>query len=300
MNPTTRHQLRRSLDTLEAREVPAFLSSGWALYAAPAPPRAPAPAPVAVVSAPAPASPARAEYSPLVVNDIGNRMVSFLESRLGQRVGGGECAQLAVEALRASGARFAWLTGATTDYAWGAKLTGVLGKPTGAVYGVPSARFQPGDVIQLTNARFRDGSWAPKDTVIVAAVDGAGRVTAVYRQNFNGVRAVTKQAFDLGGLVSGYAKVYRPLARVDLPGRFQFTIVNNTGGPVSVVERAGAAWASYTLGKANTLSSYQHRTWTTYGGAKPTVTVAGKSIAVDHVGAYEIYNSGTGVAVRRL
>src|SRR5215203_595960 len=105
MHPKTRHQLRRTLDTLEAREVPAFLSSDWATYVAPAPAPATVPAPVAVVSQPATQLTAKGEYSALSVSDINTRVVSYLESRLGQRVGGGECAHLAVEALRASGAR---------------------------------------------------------------------------------------------------------------------------------------------------------------------------------------------------
>ena len=300
MHSKIRNQLRRSLDTLEAREVPAFLSSDWAAYVAPAPTPAPAPAPVAVVSQPATQLTAKAEYSPLVVSANGSQIVAYLEARMGQRVGGGECAHLAVEALRAAGARFAWLTGATTDYAWGTKLTGIVGTANGGLYRVPSARFAPGDVIQFTNAVFRDGTRFPHHTAIVAGVDGNGRVTSVYQQNFGGNRTVTRNALDLNQLVGGWVKVYRPLARVDLAGRYQFTIVNNTGGPVSVVERAGAYWSSYALGKANQANSYQLRTWTTYGGVKPTITVAGKTVAVDHAGAYEVYNSGGGVAIRKI
>jgi hypothetical protein len=310
MNPKTRHKLRRTLDTLEVREVPAFLSSDWAMYVAPAP--APTPRPVAAavsapvapvaaaVSAPAPVMTAKAEYSPLVVSANGSQIVAYLQARLGQRVGGGECAHLAVEALRAAGARFAWLSGATTDYAWGAKLTGVVGTANGGLYRVPSARFQPGDVIQFTNARFRDGSRFPHHTAVVAAVDGNGRVTSVYQQNFGGNRTVTRNGLDLNQLIGGYVKVYRPLARVDLAGRSQFTIVNNTGAAVGVVERAGSAWASYTLGKANQANSYQIRTWTTYGGVKPTIRVAGQTIAVEHGAAYEVYHTGSGVSIRKI
>ena len=84
-----------------------------------------------------------------------------MAAHLGQRVGGGECAHLAVEALRASGGRFGGMTAPPLDYAWGTLLTRVTGYPNRAVYSVPAARFQPGDVIQFTNAHFRDGTWAP-------------------------------------------------------------------------------------------------------------------------------------------
>jgi hypothetical protein len=298
MHAKTRHRLRPGLDALEARDVPTFwLSSSWMTLVSPTP-TAP---PTAVVSPITPTSikPPTA-VAPHPLSSIGDQVVSYVQAHLGQRVGGGECAHLAVEALRASGAKFAWPTSATTDYAWGTKLTTIWGKASGAVYGVPSARFQPGDVIQFTNARFRDGTWASHHTAIVAAVDSNGHVTAIYQQNFNGNRAVTKNGLDLSQLASGYVKVYRPQARPYVAHRYQFTVVNNTGAAVTVVERAGTAWASYRLAKANTAASYQIRAWTTYGGAKPTIVVAGHAIAVDDVGAYEVYNSGSEVGVRKL
>jgi hypothetical protein len=289
MHPQTRHRLRPTLDSLEARDVPAnlWLSSAWAAYAAPAP------QPVAYASA------GVTSALSLTGQTVNDRIVSYLASHLGQRVGGGECAHLAVEALRASGARFGWLTSTTLDYAWGTLLTRVTGYATGAVYGVPTATFRPGDVIQYTNAHFRDGTWATHHTAIVAAVDGNGRVTAVYQQNFNGVRGVTQQSLDLSQLVSGYVKVYRPLARTAVAGRYQFTVVNNTGGSAGVVERAGVS-SSYTLTGANTAGSYGIRTWTTYGGVRPTIVVAGHAIAATDGAAYEVYNTGSGVGIRQI
>ena len=147
---------------------------------------------------------------------------------------------------------------------------------------------------------FRDGSRFPQHTAIVASVDGNGRVTSVYQQNFNRVRAVTRQSLELSQLIGGSVKVYRPQARAPVAGRFQFTIVNNTASPVSVVERAGTWWSSYSLSKANTMWSYQIREWTTYGGITPTISVGGKSIAVEHGSAFEIVSNGTGLSIRRL
>jgi hypothetical protein len=134
----------------------------------------------------------------------------------------------------------------------------------------------------------------------VAAVDWAGRVTAVYQQNFNGVRAVTRQPLDLSQLMAGSVKVYRPLPRTAVGGRFQFTVVNNTGVSVPVTEQAGTGASSYWLSRANTWSSYQHRTWTTTG-IRPTITVAGQTVAVSDMAAYEIYPGAGGVpSIRRI
>jgi hypothetical protein len=54
------------------------------------------------------------------------------------------------------------------------------------------------------------------------------------------------------------------------------------------------------LSKADTAASYQARTWWTNGGVTPTITVAGHSITVTDGAVYEIYNSGSGIAIRRI
>ena len=182
---------------------------------------------------------------------------------------------------------------------WSFLASAVRARPAGGLYRVPSAQFQPGDVIQFKSTVFRDGIRFPQHTAIVASVDGNGHVTSIYQQNFNCVRAVTRQSLDLSQLVGGSVKLYRPQARVSVAGRFQFTIVNNTAAPVRVVERAGPWSSSYSLSKANTMWSYQIRGWTTYGGITPTINVGGKSISVENGSAYEIVNNGTGLAIRR-
>jgi hypothetical protein len=295
MHAANRHPLSLFLDSLEARDLPtAWLSSSWSAVITPVPALA-----VGVVSAatPKPSITVGRHDGPV---DVNSQVVSYLAARVGQRVGGGACAHLAVEALRASGGKFAWLSGGTLDYAWGTLLTRVTGYPKQVVYSVPSAQFKPGDVIQFTNARFRDGTFLAHHTAIVAAVDGAGRVTAVYQQNFTGQRMVTRNALDLSLLTAGYARVFRPQARTPLAGHYGFTVVNNTGAAVTVVERAGTAWSSYTLYRANTGGSFRISGWTTWGGAHPTITVAGHTFTVDDAAGYEIYNSGGGIAIRKL
>src|SRR5690606_2477589 len=116
---------------------------------------------------------------------IGELMVAFLKANEGKRIGGGECAHLATEALRVSGANFTRKnSNSATDYIWSDHLVSkVEGTDRGPVYSDPSARFLPGDVVQFVEARFRGGSVVPHHTAVVAEVDGKGRITQVYEQN---------------------------------------------------------------------------------------------------------------------
>src|SRR5687768_10005145 len=52
---------------------------------------------------------------------INEKVAAYLDAHLGQRVGGGECAHAATEALRAAGARFIRPADAPKpgDYVWG-------------------------------------------------------------------------------------------------------------------------------------------------------------------------------------
>jgi hypothetical protein len=298
MNRHVRNRLRPALDTLEARDVPAVWTVGGLNTLL-----TPSPAPAPVTQTPPVTYVAAAMTSPVTSSTtqaLENGVAAFAAAHMGQRVGGGECVHLATEALRAAGARFAWLGGTTTDYAWGGLVNQVTGYSRGAVSSNAAAPLRPGDIIQYSGAVFRDGTRAWHHTAIVASVDGAGHVTAVYQQNFNGARAVTWQPLDLSQLVAGTVKVYRPLPRTATATRFQFTLVNNTGTSVAVTERAGTGVSSYWLSRTNTTWSYQIRTWVTTG-ARPTIVVAGKTIAVDDMAAYEIYTGPGGVpAIRKL
>src|SRR5262249_44727654 len=112
---------------------------------------------------------------------LGQKMANFLQSRLGTRVGGGECAHLAMEALRAAGADFTRTQPAgPSDYVW--TSNGAARLTNGSQ--VAGKRFQVGDIIQYENARFSAGGVRslPHHTQVVAAVDAAGRITRVYEE----------------------------------------------------------------------------------------------------------------------
>lgn len=121
------------------------------------------------------------------MSQISQSVLQFASSRMGTRVGQGECFDLADQALRGAGAKSAADYGEVTanaDYVWGTS--------------VELAQVEAGDVIQFRDYRMRvtirttwpDGSdeeefseqTRPHHTAIVASVDGGGRLT-MYEQN---------------------------------------------------------------------------------------------------------------------
>ena len=104
-----------------------------------------------------------------------------------------------------------------------------------------------------------------------------------------------------GSAPPGSVNVYRPAARAAAAGVFRFSVVNSTTAPAWVTERAGAGASTYALSKADTTASYQARWWTTYGGVRPVLTVAGRSVVIEDGAGYEIYRTAAGaVAIRKL
>ena len=118
---------------------------------------------------------------------IADRILGFARRQHGNRVGKGECFDLADSALSTAGAKSASDYGTVThdaDYVWGSSVS--------------LADLQAGDVIQMRGYRFDrevevnnpDGSGStdtdfgerPHHTVIVESVDGNGAVT-VLEQN---------------------------------------------------------------------------------------------------------------------
>jgi hypothetical protein len=120
--------------------------------------------------------------SPPGVN-IGAQIVTFAQSKAGQRVGDGECFALADQALKKAGAKSAADFGTITDeadYKWGMQVS--------------LNDVQPGDIVQFRDFEIarredrEDGSFVerteerPHHTAIVTSVDGNGLLT-VMEQN---------------------------------------------------------------------------------------------------------------------
>ena len=194
-------------------------------------------------------------------------VAEYCQAMSGKRVGGGECAHLAVEALRAAGFRFAWPgLSPNGDYAWGALVA--TASPSSPLIGL-----RPGDVLQYRNAVGAFGSTA-QHTAIVATVDSIGRPLSVYEQNWNGERVVRRHAVDLS-LTSGRVAAYRPIPFTIISAVWKWTVTNETDRPVTVTEQ-GSGWvARYTLGPAGSPDSFTIRhAW----GSRPWLWANGTAV----------------------
>jgi plastocyanin len=167
----------------------------------------------------------------------GPQVVAYAQTHFGERVGSGECFDLADQALRASGDKSAADFGTVTpnaNYVWGTAQQ--LGQ------------ILPGDIVQFASYKMKihtattstDGSSStddveqerPHHTAVVETVGANGEVT-VLEQNVEGDRTVlrntlrfsaaTSSSVSLQGsvsttttvtvTVSGTLKFYRPVAR---------------------------------------------------------------------------------------
>jgi hypothetical protein len=225
-------------------------------------------------------------------------VVAFCQRHLDKKVGSGECAHLANEALRVAGADFIPAKFGDKpnpgDFVWGTLVKRLSWEDSEVVDSNPRAQCLPGDVVQFRNATFKPGRSAPHHTAIVAAVDDRGRPTATFEQNAANKRYVTKETIDFSKLTGGWVRIYRPSKpKRDPRMPTEFALLNRTDKE-----------ASYKFGgQQHTISEYDtvmgYKTWR-FGGA--AVLVVGRSaIRPAHRKAYEIVEGKNGqVALREV
>jgi len=153
-------------------------------------------------------------------NDLSDRVLAFCKAQMGRRVGKGECAHLAVEALQVAGAGGRQADAPFRgDYVWG-ELTAFIRVSPGGVAGTEAlGSIHPGDVVQLRDAKFagqrpRGGTYtqtATHHTVIVERVDAAANVLHILHQNWSGNRFVVRGDYKISDLKQGWLRVYRPV-----------------------------------------------------------------------------------------
>ncbi len=252
---------------------------------------------------------ASASYSE--AQTLNQKIVTFLNGKVGTRIGGGECAHVATEALRVAGAEFISTDlGADSpsagDYVWGTLIKTVSVTSGVRTDSAPTALIQPGDIIQYRGTQFVYPTYsttATQHTSIVSLVNAAGAPIEVFQQNFGSVRSVTKAPIDLTKLTLGWVRIYRPKALVVRTGQFKISVVNNVTTTQSATIKVGTSTIStFSSGLANTMSSFSTRWFTTTSTTVPTLVLPnGQSVAIVKGGGYEIY-SGTGgvVMVRKL
>jgi hypothetical protein len=290
---------QNDLSTLEAQQStppsqpqpipPAPVPPATATPPAPAPqPKPPAPVPPSTVTPPAP----QAELPA-----INSAILQYCNAQIGQRVGSGECSDLATEALRVAGASFD-----APNNVWGTPVTEITnGKVT------LRGSIQAGDIIQ-----FSDPSTGGQHTAIVDTVDPAtGLPSLIYEQNVahpnpnnpNGAWLTTNmrqvylnpRAYQFGtgtGHYQGTITIYQPIARTAIPGRTEFTIVNNTNKAITIQGTGGA----FSLTADNTSGSFETR-WVSTGG---TVTINHTVFKLQDGKGYEIVNGLNGPVLEEL
>jgi hypothetical protein len=98
---------------------------------------------------------------------LGNRVVAFCRAHLGQKVGNGECAGLAYQALKSAGAapRGGPDYPGKGDYVWGRQVVLVESSPSGPKLTGAFSQIQPGDIMQYRDVRF-DGSMPSSHGVV--------------------------------------------------------------------------------------------------------------------------------------
>jgi hypothetical protein len=267
-------------ECLEGRAVPAFFGLPT-IHLPTLPPVVVAPAPQAA--------------------NLNQQILNFCQSHLHSKVGGGECAHLANEALRVAGADF---TGTDPnhngDYVWGTLITTMShGKASS------TARCQPGDIIQFQNVTFANGWTASQHTAIVAAVDSLGRPTQVFEQNIGvngkgpGVHDRTDRldtfAINPNTIMSGTIHIYRAVARHDSPGKVQFSVVNDTHQAQTVsIYFNGVRQSTMSLDTFNTLNSYK---WGSVSGrGNWSIGINGTRVALTNAAGYEVFTAPNGQA----
>jgi hypothetical protein len=154
----------------------------------------------------------------VATTELGEKLVQFCKDNRGKKVGDGECGSLAVEAMKAAGAKpfheFKENPG-ERDFVWG-KLVFVIEVVDGKRKREPAdARARPGDVIQYRDTTFRSTQGVylfAHHTSVVAEAKSTGELV-LYEQNMRGKKEVTQRTMRPSELSGGWIRVYRPVVK---------------------------------------------------------------------------------------
>ncbi|MGA9380886.1 MAG: hypothetical protein WBV73_19145, partial [Phormidium sp.] len=158
------------------------------------------------------------------IGQLNSIVYNYAASKIGQKVGDGECATLAVEALKSAGAKNFWQLGPTGndgDYVWGTRVATIT--PSNK----STANIRAGDIIQFRNVStykkttFPNGSssWYTSSynhhTAIVKGVSGSEIYLLHQNVGENGKTPEAKKivqtgTINLNDITSGTMWVYRP------------------------------------------------------------------------------------------
>lgn len=161
------------------------------------------------------------QYLVAFTSSLNKQVYNYALSKLGQKVGDGECAYLAYYALKSSKAKTLenfGPTGPNADYVWGKLIVSLT--PSNR----STSKIMPGDIIQFRNVSTYqkitnpNGSWQSwtanyqHHTAIVAGVSGS--TIKLLHQNVGNnpqtKKTVQQGLINLDSLQSGIMWVYRP------------------------------------------------------------------------------------------
>ncbi len=155
-------------------------------------------------------------------------VAAWCAAHLGQMVGNGQCADLANQALIATGHETFYQTGGPTgpdsDYVWGQLVATIT---TANCKTLPMGTIQAGDILQFRNVTtmhtttYPNGGWssetmtATHHTAVAAGTEsdssGSGTIVDTFEQNDNDVQLVVRNQWYLADLTGGTIWVYRPI-----------------------------------------------------------------------------------------
>lgn len=144
---------------------------------------------------------------------LSGHILTFCKANLGKKVGNGQCAVLASEAIKSVGAKPRGKDAPKADdYVWGAPVAAIEG---GSKAGLD--KVQPGDALQFRDAAFKGVSgkawWsysAAHHTAVVMGTARGGSLVSVYECNCNGVLTVQKGYYDFNDMQKGgWVRAYR-------------------------------------------------------------------------------------------
>jgi len=143
-------------------------------------------------------------------DDLESKVVAYCKSHMGQRVGNGECAGLAFQALKAAGAktRGGPDSPGKGDYVWGRQILLIESTPAGPKMTGDLSDVRPGDIVQYHDTKFVTAHFA-HHTAVVREIDA--KSLKVYQQHVNGTEIVGEGAVHLDKLAQGWLRFYRPI-----------------------------------------------------------------------------------------
>jgi len=143
---------------------------------------------------------------------LNKRVIDYCNANIGKTVGNGECAALAVQALRAAGASPKAAKGypAWNDYVWGKQDCFIEGTDNGTKVSQGSLDdVEPGDIAQFSQVKFIK-MHAAHHTAIVDFI--TPKRLGLIQQNAGGQHGpVFKASVRVDKLMHGWIRFYRPV-----------------------------------------------------------------------------------------